>query len=297
MNGSLIKKTLFNLSAVAAAMNGTVKKMTEIPLAALSAAMNGSLIKKTLFNLSAVAAAMNGTVKKMTEIPLAALSAAMNGSIVKKPLIALSAVVASMNGAISKKVLIPLAAKIAAFNGSIVKKPLIALAAAAAAFSGAISKRTSVPLSATSGAMSGGIGKQIRITVSAVFAAFSAAVSGTESGGGTTYHQALNAAVSAFSATLARLLITPTPSYIVTSTMLLLPFTQAIDMISDTNFPMPYRVGAASCAKLIISQSATYYGSVLQIDQAWMVSMVNRLIAGSSEFAQIWNSAPIISGT
>ena len=73
--------------------------------------------------------------------------------------------------------------------------------------------------------------------------------------------------------------------------------TQAIDMISDTNFPMPYRVGAASCAKLIISQSATYYGSVLQIDQAWMVSMVNRLIAGSSEFAQIWNSAPIISGT
>jgi hypothetical protein len=82
----------------------------------------------------------------------------------------------------------------------------------------------------------------------------------------------------------------------VTSWMLKLPFTMAIDMINDVNFPMPYRIGAASVAKLIQQLTLNRYGGSAVIGTAWMTSMVERQMTQTPGFAAIYNSAPIIEG-
>jgi hypothetical protein len=90
--------------------------------------------------------------------------------------------------------------------------------------------------------------------------------------------------------------IPPIPPPIITAWMLELPFTNAIDLVNDINYPLPYRVGGASVAKLIITQTTIHYGGTY-IGNAWMLSMVQRQMVETPGFAQIYNAAPIISGT
>lgn len=85
-------------------------------------------------------------------------------------------------------------------------------------------------------------------------------------------------------------------NYIVTSWMLSLPFTVAIDMVNNVSFPMPYRVGAASVVKLIQQLTLTRYGGSIYIGTAWMLGMISRQMVQTPGFAEIYNSAPIITG-
>ena len=80
----------------------------------------------------------------------------------------------------------------------------------------------------------------------------------------------------------------------VTTWMLGLPFTQAIDLVNDQNYPMPYRVGAASVVKLIRHQVVVRWGgSTYEVE--WMNSMIARQRVETPGFAQIYDSAPIIN--
>ena len=75
-----------------------------------------------------------------------------------------------------------------------------------------------------------------------------------------------------------------------------LPFTQLIDIINDVNYPLPIRINAASVAKLLQTTTLNRYGGNVNIGIAWMVSMIERQMAQTPGFAQIYNEAPIICG-
>ena len=75
-----------------------------------------------------------------------------------------------------------------------------------------------------------------------------------------------------------------------------LPFTQLIDIINDTNYPLPIRINAASVAKLLQTLTLNHYGGNVNIGTAWMVAMVERQMQQTPGFALIYNEAPIISG-
>jgi hypothetical protein len=74
-----------------------------------------------------------------------------------------------------------------------------------------------------------------------------------------------------------------------------LPFTNAIDLVNNRSYPMPYRVGGASVAKFIMQFVITRWGgSTFEVE--WMQSMIARQRAQTPGFAQIFDSAPIITG-
>ena len=83
--------------------------------------------------------------------------------------------------------------------------------------------------------------------------------------------------------------------FTITQWLLDQPFTVLIDLVNNHSFPLPYRVGAASVAKLVTYQVVTRWGgSTFEVE--WQNSMVARQIAGTPGFAQIWYGAPIITG-
>ena len=75
-----------------------------------------------------------------------------------------------------------------------------------------------------------------------------------------------------------------------------LPFTQLIDIINDVNYPLDIRINAASVAKLLQTLTLNHYGGSAIIGTVWMTSMIERQMAQTPGFAQIYNEAPIISG-
>lgn len=78
--------------------------------------------------------------------------------------------------------------------------------------------------------------------------------------------------------------------------ILSLPFTQAVDVINNQIYPIEVRTAAASVVKLIRQKVVTRWGgSTFEVE--WMDSMIARQRAEISEFAQIYDDAPIISGT
>ena len=127
--------------------------------------------------------------RKQTQT-LAASTAPLAAAIVKQTQVPVAAATAPLAGALAKKTLIPLAGATASFAGTLAKKTLVVLPASLASFAGTITKRTAV-------------------VISAATSAFSASVSGSESGGGQVFNQALNATLAAFSAVLQALHILP----------------------------------------------------------------------------------------
>jgi hypothetical protein len=75
-----------------------------------------------------------------------------------------------------------------------------------------------------------------------------------------------------------------------------LPFTQLIDIINDVNYPLPIRINAASVAKRLQTLSLRHLGGNAITGTPWMVNMIERQMAQTSGFAQIYNEAPIIHG-
>lgn len=95
---------------------------------------------------------------------------------------------------------------------------------------------------------------------------------------------------------LAALVATRTNLPITVATWLLSqPFTVLIDLVNNHSFPLSYRAGAASVAKLVMHQVFVRWGGST-FEQEWQLSMVARQISQTSGFAQIWYGAPIITG-
>ena len=82
---------------------------------------------------------------------------------------------------------------------------------------------------------------------------------------------------------------------IVTAWMLDLPFTNAIDLVNNQSYPMPYRIGAASVAKLVLYQALIRFGGYNH-NIEWMLKMISRQQSQTPGFAAIYASAPLISG-
>ena len=226
---------------------------------------------------------------KKAGLALSAVTAAFNGSVVKKSLLAIAAKTAALNGSVSKKTATILTAASHALSGAVAetKAFVVNLTASMTAFSGSIAKRTAAFMSAKMSALFGAVGKQTRISLTSTMLSLSAAIEET-GGGGTIFERALNATAKALFASLVSVLFHPTVEPWLQS----LPFSQAMDIVGDENYPLTYRVGAASCLKGIMQKAVNRNGGSMN-GVEWMFHLVNQRIAEDPEFALIYNLAPI----